>query len=125
VGSVAPTHGTVRFRPAVASRLSCRHRLEWRVHGWGRTTGVNSSRSRRIDMTDPKRTPVAEERIDAIWRKASNAAFSSEDWLETAGDDAADEDEVDDDDDEDEDEDDDDDDDDDAEDDTEDDKDEP
>ena len=74
-------------------------------------------------MTDPKRPPVTDERIEAIWRKASRAAFSSDDWLETAGDDAPDEDEVDDEDDEDEDDDDEDDDEDeDDDDDTEDDK---
>ena len=50
-------------------------------------------------MTDPKRTPVSEQRVEAIWRRASSAAFSPNDWLETAGDDAPDEDEVDDEDD--------------------------
>ena len=62
-------------------------------------------------MTDPKRPPVPErERIEIIWRRASEATVSPDDWLETADDD---EDEVDEDDDEDDDDDDDDEDDDD------------
>jgi hypothetical protein len=67
--------------------------VEWRVHGWGRTTDVIPSRSRRIDMTDPKRPQLPDsERIEEIWRHASDAMVSPDDWLETADDDEVDED---------------------------------